>query len=172
MTAWVRPFSGLIWQPRETTQHLLGPSWATFRPTKFKIHYIAPQFFIFWRTVQIAPNFLHWHVNIFLFGLILRDIPNSITPQTTLRLLPIPVGLLVLPCICQCWGPPLLPSPPPFFFSLSQTEELAKAGTCARDTRTLQQLALNVHVKHSDLTCPNSNSATIQIRSPDSHILI
>ena len=26
--------------------------------------------------------------------------------------------------------------------------------TCARDRRTLQQLALNVHVKHSDLTRP------------------
>ena len=29
---------------------------------------------------------------------------------------------------------------------------LWKAGTCARDRRALQQLALNVHVKHSDLT--------------------
>ena len=35
---------------------------------------------------------------------------------------------------------------------LSRTEEPAKAGTCARDRRSLQQLALNVHVKHSDLT--------------------
>ena len=43
---------------------------------------------------------------------------------------------------------PLLP--PPFF--LSRTEELAKAGTCARDMRALQQHALNVYVKHSDLT--------------------
>ena len=39
--------------------------------------------------------------------------------------------------------------PRPF---LSWTEEPAKAGTCARDRRALQQLALNVHVKHSDLT--------------------
>ena len=45
--------------------------------------------------------------------------------------------------------PPLLP---PSFFSLSRTEEPAKASTCARDRRALQQLALNVHVKHSDLT--------------------
>ena len=30
--------------------------------------------------------------------------------------------------------------------------EPAKTGTCARDRRALQQLALNVHVKHSDLT--------------------
>ena len=30
-------------------------------------------------------------------------------------------------------------------------EEPAKAGTCARDRRALQQLALNVHVKHSDM---------------------
>ena len=33
-----------------------------------------------------------------------------------------------------------------------QTEEPAKAGTCARDRRALQKLALNVHVKHSDQT--------------------
>ena len=32
-----------------------------------------------------------------------------------------------------------------------QTEELAKVGTCARDRRALQQLALNVHIKHSYL---------------------
>ena len=44
-----------------------------------------------------------------------------------------------------------LPPPPPFFF-LSWTEEPVKAGTCARDRRALQQLALNVHVKHTDLT--------------------
>ena len=37
--------------------------------------------------------------------------------------------------------------------TLSQTQEPAKAGTCARDRHVLQQLALNVHVKHSDLTC-------------------
>ena len=35
---------------------------------------------------------------------------------------------------------------------LSRTEEPAKVGTCARDRRALQLLALNVHVKHSDLT--------------------
>ena len=46
-------------------------------------------------------------------------------------------------------GPPLLP--PPFFF-LSWTDELAKDGTCAYDRRALKQFALNVHVKHSDLT--------------------
>ena len=37
-------------------------------------------------------------------------------------------------------------------YTLSRTEEQAKAGTCARDRRALQQLAMNVHVKHSDLT--------------------
>ena len=31
---------------------------------------------------------------------------------------------------------------------------MAKSSTCARDRRALQQLALNVHVKHSDLTYP------------------
>ena len=40
---------------------------------------------------------------------------------------------------------------PPLFFSLSRTEELAKAVICARDRRALQQLALDVHDKHSDL---------------------
>ena len=35
---------------------------------------------------------------------------------------------------------------------LSRTEEPAKASDCARDRRALQQLALKVHVKHSDLT--------------------
>ena len=35
---------------------------------------------------------------------------------------------------------------------LSWTEESVKAGTCAHDKRVLQQLALDVHVKHSDLT--------------------
>ena len=29
---------------------------------------------------------------------------------------------------------------------------LQKTGTCARDRCALQQLALNVHIKHSDLT--------------------
>ena len=30
----------------------------------------------------------------------------------------------------------------------NQTEELAKLSTCARDRHALQQLALNVHIKH------------------------
>ena len=124
-----------------------------FRPTKFKFYYVAPQFFIFQRTIQIAPNFLHWSVHIFFFGLILRDISNSITPQNTLHLLPILVGLLVLPCTRQCRRSPHY-SLSPFFF-LSRTEEPTKAGTCAHDRRALQQLALNVHVKHSDLTWPD-----------------
>ena len=34
---------------------------------------------------------------------------------------------------------------------LSRTEEPTNSGTCARDRRALQQLALNVDVKHSDL---------------------
>ena len=46
---------------------------------------------------------------------ILRDIPNSITPQTTLHLLPILVGLLILPCTRQCRWSHLTPSP--IFFS-------------------------------------------------------
>ena len=34
----------------------------------------------------------------------------------------------------------------------TRKKEPAKPGTCARDRRALQQLALNVHIKHSDLT--------------------
>ena len=46
----------------------------------------------------------------FSFGLILRDIPNSITPQNSL--LSIPVRLFVLPYIRQCKrSPPLTSSP-------------------------------------------------------------
>ena len=40
----------------------------------------------------------------------------------------------------------------PPFFSLSRTEEPAKASTSARDRHALQHLALNAHIKHSDLT--------------------
>ena len=59
-------------------------------------------------------------------------------------------GMYSLVACRQCRLPPpsLLPFP---FFPLSRTEEPAKVGTCARDRRALQQLALNVHVKHSDL---------------------
>ena len=40
------------------------------------------------------------------------------------------------------------PPPPPYTFPL-----FSCPGTCSRDRRALQQLALNVHVKHrSDLT--------------------
>ena len=39
------------------------------------------------------------------------------------------------------------------YYVLARTEEPAKASICARDRRALQQLALNVHVKHSKLTC-------------------
>ena len=53
-----------------------------FLPNKFKYHYVAPQFLIFRRTIQIS--FIEMRTY-FSFGLILRDIPNSITPQNTLR---------------------------------------------------------------------------------------
>ena len=142
------PFQGSYGQPRETTPVRTSLS-SYFRPTKFKTHYVSPQFFIFFNRPSklCQTSFIEMRAY-FSFGLILWDIPNSIAPETTLHLLPIPVGLLVLPCA----GDP----PPPFshspFFFLSRTEEAAKGGTCAHDRRALQQLALNVHVKHSDLT--------------------
>ena len=42
----------------------------------------------------------------------------------------------------------------------TKKEEEKKAGTCTRDRLALQQLALNVHDKHPDLTyieCASSN---------------
>ena len=64
-------------------------------------------------------------------------------PLSVCGLLPIPVGLLVLPCTRQCRQSPLTPYP---FFFLSRTEEPTKADTCARDRRALQELALNVFI--------------------------
>ena len=75
-------------------------------------HYVAQ------KTKQklvVRQDFLHWNAHIFFFGLILWDIPNSITPQTPsacywpwfdylYSLVPASAG----------WSP-LLP-PPPFFF--------------------------------------------------------
>ena len=90
---------------------------ATFRPTKFKFLYVAPN--------CAKISFIEMRTY-FSSGLILRDIPNSMTPHT--------------------------PSALFFLVALSWTEVPVKAGTCARDRRALQQLALKVHVKHSDLT--------------------
>ena len=126
-----------------------------FRPTKFKIHYVVPQFFIFRRTVQIAPNFLHWNAHIFLFWLNptghskFHNTSNHPPPATdsgrTARTPLYPPVQAV---------PPYFLPPPLYFVFLSRTEESSKAGTRAHDRRALQQLALNVHVKHSDLTWP------------------
>ena len=56
------------------------------------------------------------------------------------------------------------PPPPPLFF-LSRKDEQPKAGTCAHDRRALQQHALNVHVKHSDLTWPDLLDFTVAQRN-------
>ena len=108
---------------------------------------------IFRRTIQIALNFLHWNVHIFLFWLNptghskFHNTSNHPPPATD---------------SCRTAHTPLYLSvqavphyfPPPIFFSCPG-QEPTKAGTCARDRRALQQLALNVHVKHSDLTWPD-----------------
>ena len=139
---------------RQSTHTACGSYLSYFRPTKFKTHYIASQFFIFHGPSKLR-QIAFIEMCIYLsFGLILQDIPNSITPQNTLHLLAILVRLLVLPCTCQCrrFPPPLLPPP---FLSLSRTEEPVKAGACAHDRCALHKLALNVHVKHFDLTWPD-----------------
>ena len=44
------------------------------------------------------------------------------------------------------------PPPPPSLFPTVPDSGAGEAGTCARDRQALQLLALNVHVKLSDLT--------------------
>ena len=73
-----------------------------------------------------------------------QPISHCAIGQHTLRLLPIPVGLLVLPWTHQCRRSPLTPSP--LFFPVPDR------GTCACDRCAQQQFVLDVHVKHSDLT--------------------
>ena len=77
------------------------------------------------------------------------DILNSISPHNTLRLKTIP-GRSARTSLYPLLQAVTHYSPPLFFLSL--TKELAKADICARDRRALQQFALSVHVKHSDLT--------------------
>ena len=96
------------------------------------------------------------------FGLILRDIPNSITPQTPSACYRPRSHCLYLPV----QTPP--PPPPPSFFPLSWTEEPTKTGTCSHDRRALQQLALNVHVKH----WPDLTSVTLSLRATGTPISV
>ena len=111
-----------------------------FRPTKFKTHYVTPQFLFFGGPSIIAPNFLRWNAHIFLFWLNPTGHSKFHNTSNTLRLLPIPVGLLVLPCTRQCRRSTLTHSP--LFSLLSRTKEPAKAGICVHDRRALQQLTL------------------------------
>ena len=76
----------------------------------------------------------------FFFGLILRDIPNSITPQTLSACYRLQLNA------CTILYPSVLPPPHP---STSVPSPLSYP---LPDRRALQQLALNVHVKHPDLT--------------------
>ena len=65
-TTRVRPFSGLIWATSSTpVRSYLSYLWST----EFKIATYLHKFFIFRRTVQIAPNLLHWNAHILLFWL-------------------------------------------------------------------------------------------------------
>ena len=73
-------FSGFFVQPKETTQHVPGPVWATFGLLIPK-HYVPPLFILAARpNCAKFPSFKCAH-SLILFGLILRDIPNSITLQ-------------------------------------------------------------------------------------------
>ena len=124
------PMCSTIWIEHKNVTRS-SPITATFWPTKFKFHYVAPQFYIFRLTIKIAPNFLHWNAYIFLFGLILWDIQNSITPQppSTCYQFRSDCSYSLVPA--SAGGTPLLP-PTLIFFCPRQ--EPAKAG--ARDACT------------------------------------
>ena len=142
--------SGYV-QPRETFQHLLGPIWASFWHTKLKFHYVAPQFFIFRCTVKIAPNFLHRNAHIFLW---FNPTGHSKFHNTSNH----PPPATDSGRTARTLYPPVQAVPPyslPHFMFLSWTEEPAFVGTCAHDRHALQQLALNVNIKHSELTWPD-----------------
>ena len=103
-------FSHTIGEPRETTQHVPGPIWATFGLLILK-HYIAPLLFFLAAGTNCAK----------ILSSKCAYIPFWLNPTghfkfhntlNTLRLLQTSVGLLVLPCTHQ--SPP---SSPPFFFS-------------------------------------------------------
>ena len=108
-----------VWpmRARHNTTHM--PS-----PTKFKTHYVAPQFYFFAGPSKLCQIFFIEIRTYFSISLILQDITNSITPQTTLRLLLILVELLVLPSTCQCRRSPLTPST--FLFSCLGHRNLRK----------------------------------------------
>ena len=97
-------FQGSYGQPRETTQHLLGPIWATFRPTKFKTYYIAKKNYFSADCPNCAKISFIKMCTYFSFVLIVWDIPNSVTPQNTLHMV---LVLLVLPCTHQCRRSPV-----------------------------------------------------------------
>ena len=132
-------------------QHQLGPILATFGQLIPK-YYVAPFFSLSADRQNCAqfPSLKCAHISLLTF-----QIPEHLN---TLCLLPNPVGLMVLPCSCQCRRSPLIPSP---LFFLFRTEEPAKADTCARHRRALQQIALNVHVKLSDLQTYRGNNLWI-----------
>ena len=104
--------------------------WPNAWSTKFKTHYVAPQFFIFRRTVKIAPTFLHWNAHIFFFWLnptwhskfhntSKHPPPATDSGRTACTPLYPPVQMVT----------PLLPPPPPP--SLSRTEDLCPWQACA-----------------------------------------
>ena len=133
----------LVTPRREIPRPGCNVNWSYFRPSKFKTYYLAPQFFIFRRTVQIAPNFLHWNAHIFLFWLNPTGHSKLHNTSNTLRLLPIPVGLLVLPCTRQC-----RPPPPPY----SQRKPVPVPVTGVRYNSLLWMCMLNT-LTWPDLTC-------------------
>ena len=129
---------------------------------KFKTHYVAPQFSIFQRTVQIAPNFLHWNAHIFLFWLnhtghskfhnTSKNPPPATDPsKTACHPLYPPVQVV----------PPLLP-PPLFFHSSGQRNRWRPVPLPVTDVRynsLLLMCTLNT-LTWPDLTEVNSTFIT------------
>ena len=121
-TTWVMPFSGFSGYPRDTTQHLPAPIWATLGPLIQK-HDVAP-LFILPNPPNCAkfPSLKCAHISFWLNPTGHSKFHNTLNhppPATDLGR-----------TACTPLYPPLQPPPPinpsPLLF-LSRTEELAKA---------------------------------------------
>ena len=130
---------------------LLFSKLATFCPTKFKFQYVVPQFFNFRRTIQIAPNFLHLKCAHTCISLWLNPTGHSKFQNTSNH--PPPATDSGRTARTPLYPPVQAPTPPhPYSLHLFSPVPDRTTGTWGRDRRALQQLALNMHVTHSDLT--------------------
>ena len=139
------PSKGSYGQPMETLQHQLGPFWATFG---LLIHYLA-SFFHFGGPSKLAPNFLHLKCAHILFWL---NPTGHSKFHITINTLPPPATDRGWTADAPLHLPVHAPPPPKYPPFPVPDRKSWEAGPCAGDRHAVQQLALNVHVKLSDLT--------------------